>query len=212
MMETFKKVSLSRILQNYFLKELKIIENGNVIEFGSTISSSKNFCKLINGNYTLDFADKLSSESNINFNLEKINNIEKKYDLVLIFNVLEHVYNTDNAINEIKKILKPGGKIIGATPFLYRIHHAPEDYNRYTKQFFEKFFKENNLNNIHINELGFGPFCACYSITFDYLKLIPLLSNLILTICLLLDKFLNMFVKTSLKKIYPISYFFYCEL
>ena len=175
--------NLARIL--YFKKELK----------KETLSISRDI-----------FIDR--NKKIINF----FKKIKKKYDLVLIFNVMEHVYNTDNAINEIKKILKPGGKIIGATPFLYRIHHAPEDYNRYTKQFFEKFFKENNLNNIHINELGFGPFCTCYSITFDYLKLIPFLSNLILTICLLLDKFLSMFVKTSLKKIYPISYFFYCEL
>ena len=141
MIETFKKVSLSRILQNYFLKEFNVIINGSIIEFGATVNSKKSFCKLISGNYTLDFADKLSSANNINFNLEKINNLQKQYDLVIIFNVLEHVYDTSNAINEIKKILKPGGKIIGATPFLYRVHHAPEDYSRYTKQFFEKLFK-----------------------------------------------------------------------
>ena len=211
MFETFKKVSLSRILQSYYLKKFNIIENENVIEFGSSKNSSKSFHKNISGNFSIDFADKILGENKIKFDLEKENEVNKKYTLVIIFNVLEHVYNVDNAIKELKKILKPSGKIIGATPFLYRVHYAPEDYNRYTKQFFLKLFKENNMKNVKIEELGFGPLTLCYSILFDYLKYIPLLSNVILTICILLDKFLNIFIKTPLKTIYPLSYIFYCE-
>ena len=211
MFETSKKVSLSRILQNYYLKKFNITENENVIEFGSSKNSSKSFHKNINGNFSIDFADKILSENNLRFDLEKKNEVNKKYTLVIIFNVLEHVYNVDNAIKELKKILKPSGKIVGATPFLYRVHYAPEDYNRYTRQFFLKLFKENNMRNIKIEELGFGPLTLCYSILFDYLKYIPLLSNVILTICILLDKLLNIFIKTPLKTIYPLSYIFYCE-
>tara|TARA_Y100001970_G_scaffold192954_1_gene234519 strand:- start:462 stop:1100 length:639 start_codon:yes stop_codon:yes gene_type:complete len=211
MFETLKKVSLSRILQNYYLKKFNILENGNVIEFGSSKNSSKSFHKNINGNFSIDFADKILGKNNLRFDLEKENEVNKKYTLVIIFNVLEHVYNVDNAVKELKKILKPSGKIVGATPFLYRVHYAPEDYNRYTKQFFFKLFKENNMKNIKIEELGFGPLTLCYSILFDYLKYIPFLSNVILTICILLDKFLSIFIKTPLKTLYPLSYIFYCE-
>ena len=211
MFETFKKVSLSRILQSYYFKKFNIIDNENIIEFGSHKDSSKSFYKNISGTFSIDFADKLLGENNIKFDLEKQNEVNKKYTMVIIFNVLEHVYDVDNAIKELKKILKPSGKIVGATPFLYRVHYAPEDYNRYTKQFFLRLFEENNMKNIKIEELGFGPFTICYSILFDYLKYIPLLSNIILTICILLDKFLNIFIKTPLKTIYPISYIFYCE-
>ncbi len=211
MIETFKKVSLSRILQNYHLKKLSILENGNLIEFGSTNNSSKSFFNNINGTFKVDFADKLIGENSIKFDLEKQNEISKKYNIVIIFNVLEHVYDIDNAIKEIKKILVSGGKLIGATPFLYRVHYAPEDYNRYTKQFFEKLFKKNNMKNVNIQELGFGPFSLCYSIIFDYVKYLPIISNILLTICIILDRFLNIFIKTRLKKIYPISYIFYCE-
>ena len=92
MSETFKKVSLSRILQSYYFKKFNIIENENVIEFGSNINSSKSFYKNINGNFSIDFADKLLGENNIRFDLEKENEVNKKYELVIIFNVLEHVY------------------------------------------------------------------------------------------------------------------------
>ena len=67
------------------------------------------------------------------------------------------------------------------------------------------------MKNVEIKELGFGPFCVCYTIIFDYLKLIPFLSNFILILCILFDKLLNKFVKTPLNEIYPLTYFFCCK-
>ena len=54
--------------------------------------------------------------------------------------------------------------MIGSTPFLYRVHGAPKDYNRYTKQYLQKILKENNFKEIKIKELGIGPFLACISL------------------------------------------------
>ena len=65
------KVSLSRILQSYYLKKFNIIENENVIEFGSSKNSSKSFHKNISGNFSIDFADKILGENKIKFDLEK---------------------------------------------------------------------------------------------------------------------------------------------
>ena len=65
MIETFKKVSLSRILQNYHLKKLSILENGNLIEFGSSNNSSKSFSNNISGTFKVDFADKLKGDTQL---------------------------------------------------------------------------------------------------------------------------------------------------
>ena len=130
---------------------------------------------------------------------------DNSYNNVVIFNVLEHVYNVDNAIKEIYRSLEVEGKIVGSTPFIHRIHYAPEDYNRYSEQFLSKILFKNNFKNISVEAFGYGPFTAAYAMIFDYTKLIPLLNNLILTICILIDKFIGLFTKTDLKKIYPIS-------
>lgn len=56
--------------------------------------------------------------------------------------VLEHVKNPFNAIKEIQRVLKPGGIIIGSTPFVFPIHDEPHDFYRYTKYGLRNLFKD----------------------------------------------------------------------
>ena len=53
-------------------------------------------------------------------------------DTVLLLEVLEHLGNPDDALEEIARVLKPGGQLLLTMPFLYPIHDAPHDYQRYT--------------------------------------------------------------------------------
>ena len=52
---------------------------------------------------------------------------------VVCMEVLEHVQNPFAAVAEIGRVLKPGGKVIGSTPFMLGIHDPPHDYFRYTQ-------------------------------------------------------------------------------
>ena len=54
------------------------------------------------------------------------------FDTVVIMEVLEHIPEPGRAISEIKRVLKPGGKIILSTPFIFPIHAEPHDYWRFT--------------------------------------------------------------------------------
>ncbi len=53
-------------------------------------------------------------------------------DVVLLLEVLEHIPDPENTISEAHNALKTGGKLYLSTPFLYPIHDAPHDYQRYT--------------------------------------------------------------------------------
>lgn len=44
----------------------------------------------------------------------------KGFDLIVAFEVLEHVENPGNVANKISKLLKPGGMFIGTTPYPFR--------------------------------------------------------------------------------------------
>ena len=208
MKSTFRRKSLNRILQEIYVQ--KKIANGNVIEFGAEKGSSKNF---INHIKKKDLINIIYSDKYPKDNQTRIEDLEKKLtldsnslDAVIIFNVLEHVFDVKNAFIEINRCLKQdSGKIIGSTPFIHRVHGAPNDYNRYTKQFIEKILELTNFKNIKVENLGFGPFTSAYTILFDYLKLIPFLNNIILTLCLIIDKIINFFVKTETSDIYPIT-------
>lgn len=63
-------------------------------------------------------------------------------DTVVSFQVLEHLSEPQNMINEAFRILKSEGNIVLTVPFQWWIHEAPYDYFRYTqfglKYMFEK--------------------------------------------------------------------------
>jgi SAM-dependent methyltransferase len=42
--------------------------------------------------------------------------LEHHFDVVIMFEVIEHIYDTAKAVSEIKNLLIPGGSFIGSTP------------------------------------------------------------------------------------------------
>src|SRR5436309_6578139 len=52
---------------------------------------------------------------------------------VLLLEVLEHIADLHTSLSEIKRVLKPNGKLILTTRFIYPIHDAPMDYFRFTR-------------------------------------------------------------------------------
>ena len=54
-------------------------------------------------------------------------------DVVLCTEVLEHLPEPQKAIDEMFRVLAPGGRLLLTTRFLFPIHDAPHDYFRYTK-------------------------------------------------------------------------------
>lgn len=53
-------------------------------------------------------------------------------DAIFCLEVLEHVSRPHAAAQAIHRVLRPGGLVIGSTPFLLGIHDQPHDYYRYT--------------------------------------------------------------------------------
>jgi SAM-dependent methyltransferase len=53
-------------------------------------------------------------------------------DLIISIAVLEHVPDPKIIVEEIARVLKPGGKIYIYIPFIQGFHASPYDYQRYT--------------------------------------------------------------------------------
>lgn len=54
-------------------------------------------------------------------------------DVALLLDVLEHLDSVDHAIEEIARILKPGGRLLLQVPFLYPLHDEPRDFTRLSR-------------------------------------------------------------------------------
>lgn len=55
------------------------------------------------------------------------------FDIIFLLEVLEHIKEPYKAIKECYRVLKPSGKIVISSPFVFGIHDAPYDYYRFTK-------------------------------------------------------------------------------
>jgi len=57
---------------------------------------------------------------------------DDSFDVIICHQVLEHVPNADQAVREIHRVLKPGGRVIVTVPFYFPFHASPYDFRRWT--------------------------------------------------------------------------------
>jgi SAM-dependent methyltransferase len=57
---------------------------------------------------------------------------DNSFDSILTNEVLEHIFNLEEIIGELYRVLKPGGKILITTPFAWMEHETPNDFGRYS--------------------------------------------------------------------------------
>ncbi len=108
---------------------------------------------------------------------EGLNFEDRSFDTVLLTDVLEHIYTPAKLINDIFRVLKPGGKVIIAVPFLYKIHEEPYDYHRYTEFSLRRMCQESGLRIIE-----FEPYGTYFDVLFDTVNKVFIRSRYILPI------------------------------
>jgi len=67
------------------------------------------------------------------------------FDAIFLLNVLEHVYDTHALLATLAGLLKPGGRLVMAIPFMVKIHQAPIDFVRYTHFALQRLGENHNL-------------------------------------------------------------------
>jgi SAM-dependent methyltransferase len=136
----------------------RIVLEGSVLDLGG--SKKSKYQKLFKGNHqitTVNF-DK-GTKPEIFHNLEETLPTENdSYDNVLLINVLEHIYNYKQLVEESFRVLKTGGQVVVAVPFMFPTHPSPSDFQRFTKEALEKIFKDSHFSEIEIKSLGTGVF------------------------------------------------------
>ncbi len=68
---------------------------------------------------SIDYAREKYSNTNITFevmNIEKLKYPDNFFDIVVSFETIEHISSQETFLKEIKRVLKPGGKLILSTP------------------------------------------------------------------------------------------------
>ena len=64
---------------------------------------------------------------------------------VIFKDVLEHVRGPESVLAEIGRVLEPGGILVLWMPFMYPIHDAPYDFQRYTEHGLDTYLADHGL-------------------------------------------------------------------
>lgn len=77
------------------------------------------------------------------------------FDIIICTEVFEHIPKPIEAIKEIARLLKPGGKLFLTAPLASGLHQEPYHfYGGFTPHFYRKFLPEHNLKIIKITPTG----------------------------------------------------------
>lgn len=111
--------------------------SGTILDVGAADSWIKNRldegCEYIALDYPATGADLYFAKPDVFATASKLPIRSQSIDTVLLLEVLEHLEYPTDALSEIARVLKPGGRLLLTIPFLYPIHDAPHDYQRFTR-------------------------------------------------------------------------------
>jgi SAM-dependent methyltransferase len=138
-----------------------IVLEGEVLDLGSGVGRASYHRFFENRDARVIALD--GQHDNIDFEKDSLPYEKESFDSVLAFNLLEHVYHYNFLLSEIRRVLTPGGRVIGAVPFLVGYHADPRDFFRYTSDALRIIFQEAGFENIEIITLGRGPLSVAYS-------------------------------------------------
>ena len=70
---------------------------------------------------------------------------DASFDVVLCLQVLEHVPDPAAAVRELRRVLRPGGRVLLSTHGIYPFHPNPDDLWRWTHHGLERLFRDNRF-------------------------------------------------------------------
>jgi SAM-dependent methyltransferase len=70
------------------------------------------------------------------------NVLDQKFDLIIADQVFEHLLWPRRAAQNVRAMLKPGGRFLMTTPFLIRVHAIPTDCTRWTEMGMQYFLAD----------------------------------------------------------------------
>jgi SAM-dependent methyltransferase len=131
--------------------------DGAIIDFGC---GGQPYRELFAGkNYVgVDIAvsghDHRGSKVDVFYDGRALNFPDASFDAVFSTEVLEHLFNLDEILSELRRVLRPGGKLFVTTPFLWPEHEQPYDYARYTTFGLKSLLEKHGFADVTVKRKG----------------------------------------------------------
>lgn len=117
------------------LYKLKANMHGRMLDFGC---GSKPYRKLfdvdayIGTDIAISGHDHSNEDIDVYYDGKTLPFSDNEFDTIFSSEVFEHVFNLPEILTELRRVLKPQGKMLITLPFVWDEHEIPYDYARYT--------------------------------------------------------------------------------
>jgi SAM-dependent methyltransferase len=164
--------SVSRMYVDDFLRANELLFRGKVIDVGGTKAFKAGYFDIENFSRDVKYLNSdHSTDPDYLCSAEEIFLPDCTFDTVIFSEVLEHLENPEIALSEIYRILRLEGVLVVTVPFMFKVHGAPNDYQRWTEY---KLRKE--LLTVGFQEVSVEPLGGAFAVLADILK--QLIGNL----------------------------------
>lgn len=168
--ELWRGASVTRALMNLSLIGISL--EGDVLDAGAKDKHRTYYNYIDIQRAEINFCDLYSQDNSIlriNFENE-IDIPDNSYNIILLFNVLEHIFNHKLLLSELSRITKLNGRLIGFVPFQFPYHPDPSDFYRYTHICITRLLLGSGFKSVVVELVGVG----------DLIQLCEVLGRLLL--------------------------------
>ncbi len=203
--EIYNGKTLVRALMHLYLKDMSIsgitldIGGGRAPEYWDILKKDTE-TKII----SIDFKQIVKNKK-IDLEKDTLPYSDLQIDTILMFNILEHIYNHKHLTKEAVRVLKKDGIIIGFVPFLVNYHPDPHDYFRYTKESLRRIFEEVGGRGISIVSIGRGPFAVNYN---NIMLAVPIIIRIFIFPAYYLLDSVYLWLRPNITERFPLGYMF----
>ncbi len=139
------------------VKDLAPFLKGKLMDFGCGRKPYENFFK-VDEYIGIDMEntghEHTNSKIDVFYDGKTIPFPDNSFDSVFCSEVFEHVFNLDEVIEEIRRVMRPGAQILITVPFCWNEHEVPYDFGRYTSFGIRHLMEKHGFRVIRQNKSG----------------------------------------------------------
>jgi len=132
--------------------------DGKLLDFGCGRKPYKNLFINVKEYIGVDIAqtghDHQLSEIDVFYDGQNLPFPEESFESIFTSEVFEHVFNLNDILDELHRVLKKDGKILITIPFMWGEHEKPYDYARYTSFAIRDILEKKNFKILHLEKSG----------------------------------------------------------
>ena len=152
---------IADILADVYFRVIRTHARGRLLDLGcGEVPLYGMYRDLVTENICIDWGETLHRNRHIDQFVD-LNSVlpigDEEFDTVLSTDVLEHIARADCAWSEMSRVLRRGGKLLLATPFLYWLHEEPHDYHRFSAHKLRLLCADYRLEIVELNAYGGAP-------------------------------------------------------